>query len=70
LTKALGVTISYWWEDMEISQDKDFIYPDGKMCNEIIQDLLDDKKRMKSRIDELERRLKVYEPKKKEGVSE
>ena len=60
ITKALGLRMSIWWEDLsgKLIENKD------PMVNELIQDLLDDKKKLKAQVDELESRLKAYEGKK------
>lgn len=68
LSKALGMEMNFWWEDeSNYAMDNPTFY--GKTANDVIQDLLDDKKRMKARLDELESKLQLYEPKKKDGTS-
>ncbi len=56
ITRALGLKMTYWWDDItgRAAENKD------PMLKEMIQDLLDDKKRLKAQVDELESRLKTY----------
>ena len=68
LSKALETAMNFWWDDeANYAIDNTKLY--GKMANEIIKDLMDDKKRLKAQIDDLENRLNVYESKKKEASS-
>ena len=68
LSVALGTDMSFWWlDESSYTVDNQTFY--GKTANDIIQDFLDDKKRLKERIDELEYKLQQYEPKKKDGTS-
>jgi len=65
ISKGLNVPISYWWDD---DAEYDFEDPQryyGRSANEIINELRDDKERLKQRVDELESRLGL----KKDGTS-
>jgi len=68
ISKALETDMSFWWlDEASYATDKQTYF--GTTANDMIRDLLDDKKRMKSRLDELEYKLQQYEPKKKDGTS-
>jgi transcriptional regulator with XRE-family HTH domain len=64
ISKALGVDMSFWWND-ETSEDNEIELSYGKAASDIIQDLLDDKKRLKARIDELENKIGANQIKEK-----
>lgn len=68
ISKALETDMSFWWTDVSSNaMDNQTFY--GTTANDIIRDLLDDKKRMREKLDELEYKLQQYEPKKKDGTS-
>ncbi|MCX6282365.1 MAG: hypothetical protein NTU51_10420 [Bacteroidetes bacterium] len=68
ISNKLDIPMSFWFEIPGKTIIPSSTNKDGIMYEKIIQDYLDDKRRMKMEIDELKEKLEKYEGKKKEAI--